>query len=314
MEMASAIQVANLRKLYEQHGIPWTDEDEQLARALPKDAVGTARSTIRCWVETRTAYGTYCAVDVETANESRHICSVGIVRFVSGAAADVYEQKIKPQTAISKRHQRIHGIGNGDVEGAPTLRDAMEDISAFLGDAPVVAHTAFDRTAFNRSGEHIANGWLDSCQIARRSYPDLPNHKLPTVARHLGVDLAHHDALSDARASGEILASALRLRISPLAAHAAGGVPRLTPQQHAALPESKGSKGKSAAASYRRPKNAYSIIIENGDEDEDEDSLIIESDTFAALEERAERGRAAMRWIYGGAAAALVLFALALLA
>ncbi|MDR0953887.1 MAG: hypothetical protein LBM20_00690, partial [Rikenellaceae bacterium] len=40
---------------------------------------------------------------------------------------------------------------------------------------------------------------------ARRAFPALPNHKLPTVARHIGFDFTrHHHALADAEACAEI--------------------------------------------------------------------------------------------------------------
>ena len=35
--------------------------------------------------------------------------------------------------------------------------------------------------------------------VARRLWPNLQNHKLPTVCRELGISIVHHDGLSDAR-------------------------------------------------------------------------------------------------------------------
>ena len=44
--------------------------------------------------------------------------------------------------------------------------------------------------------------------LARRIWPELPNHKLPTVAGHIGYRFSHHHALEDAEAAAEILRAA----------------------------------------------------------------------------------------------------------
>jgi DNA polymerase-3 subunit epsilon len=54
--------------------------------------------------------------------------------------------------------------------------------------------------------------WIDTCWLARRAWPHLPNHKLPTLARSFGIIYKAHDALEDARVAGEVLALALKER------------------------------------------------------------------------------------------------------
>ena len=51
--------------------------------------------------------------------------------------------------------------------------------------------------------------WLDSVRVAKRAWPELPSHRLNIVAKHLGIPLKHHDALSDARAAGMIVVKAI---------------------------------------------------------------------------------------------------------
>jgi DNA polymerase-3 subunit epsilon len=47
--------------------------------------------------------------------------------------------------------------------------------------------------------------FLCTCRAARRAFPHLPNHKLPTVAAHVGFDFRnHHHALADAEACAAI--------------------------------------------------------------------------------------------------------------
>jgi len=45
-------------------------------------------------------------------------------------------------------------------------------------------------------------------QVARRAWPGLDSHRLPVLAAHLGIELTHHDAVSDARAAGRIVLAA----------------------------------------------------------------------------------------------------------
>ena len=45
-------------------------------------------------------------------------------------------------------------------------------------------------------------------EISRRVWPDLPNHKLDTVADFLGYTFHHHQALDDARACALIVVKA----------------------------------------------------------------------------------------------------------
>ena len=44
-----------------------------------------------------------------------------------------------------------------------------------------------------------------TCQMSRRLLPQLPNHRLDTLCRSLGLSLDHHRAGSDSEACGRIL-------------------------------------------------------------------------------------------------------------
>lgn len=45
---------------------------------------------------------------------------------------------------------------------------------------------------------------IDTVEISRKIFRNLKNHKLNTVAAHLGIELNHHNALSDAMACLQI--------------------------------------------------------------------------------------------------------------
>ena len=56
--------------------------------------------------------------------------------------------------------------------------------------------------------ERLQVTWLDSCKVVRRAWPDLfgkRGYGLGKVAKQLGIEFRHHDAVEDARAAAEIV-------------------------------------------------------------------------------------------------------------
>lgn len=53
---------------------------------------------------------------------------------------------------------------------------------------------------------------------ARQTWPGLPNHQLSTLAVHLGIDLNHHHAQSDAIAAGRVMLAAKQQQLSKIEA------------------------------------------------------------------------------------------------
>ena len=161
----------------------------------------------------------YFAVDVETANQNRHsICQIGIAAFVDGKMVDAWQTLVNPSEYFHGINISIHGIRPEMVADAPCWPEVFEWAARLLDNAVVASHTAFDRGALLGACERndlppIAyRKWIDTCWIARKAWPELPNHKLPTLAGHFAIVYKSHDALEDARVAGEILALALDQR------------------------------------------------------------------------------------------------------
>lgn len=162
---------------------------------------------------------TYYVVDVETANQSLDsICQIGIAYFADGKMVDGWESLINPQDYFAAFNVALHGIGPETVALAPCWSDVFPSVRKMLSGAAVASHTFFDRSAI--SGACARAGvpalpyakWIDTCWISRFAWPELPNHKLPTLARSFGIAYKAHDALEDARVAGEVLALALQER------------------------------------------------------------------------------------------------------
>jgi DNA polymerase-3 subunit epsilon len=166
-----------------------------------------------------TAAVDYFVVDVETANQARHsICQIGIAFFAGGKMVDGWESLVNPHDEFNEFNVELHGIGPRTVARAPSWCEVLPKVMSLLNGAAVASHTDFDRGALTGACLRAAvpavaySKWIDTCWLARRAWPLLPNHKLPTLARSFRIDYRAHDALEDARVAGEVLALALRER------------------------------------------------------------------------------------------------------
>jgi len=161
----------------------------------------------------------FFVVDVETANQARHsICQIGIAAFVDGKMVDGWETLVNPQDYFAGINISIHGIRPEAVTRAPNWSEACRKVREMLGGSAVASHTDFDRGALNGAclrAEIPAlaySKWIDTCWLARCAWPNLPNHKLTSLARHFGIKYRAHDALEDARVAGEILVAAMNAK------------------------------------------------------------------------------------------------------
>lgn len=154
----------------------------------------------------------YVALDVETANDFRgSICSIGLVKFQDGTIVDTYYTLINPETSFDTFNISIHGIKPEDVADAPTFPEVRQDIVDFIGSDIVVCHFAqFDMGALNDVYNKYQLDYDDikyicSYRLAKVAMPGQLNYKLKNLSKALNIQLDHHNALSDAKASGLIL-------------------------------------------------------------------------------------------------------------
>jgi DNA polymerase-3 subunit epsilon len=177
----------------------------------------------------------FVAIDFETATWGR-ACAIGIAHFEDGEKIEERYTLLNPQIAARRWERgaiRVHGITPDQVIDAPTFSDVWPELVHYAACYPLVAHNAnFDMGVLKAE---IARAGLMSptirygcsMQLARSVWPkrkrkiedeisvaDLrknpENHKLSTLSEFLGVELDHHNALSDAKASGEIVVQAVR--------------------------------------------------------------------------------------------------------
>jgi len=156
----------------------------------------------------------FAAIDFETANrELSSVCSVGVVVVREGRIAGRLHRLIRPRPEYYNCfNTSIHGMTAADTADAPWFPEVWEEVAAGIEGLPLVAHNSpFDegclRAAHRVFGMNYTRyDFYCTCRASRRLFGSrLPNHRLPTVAAHIGFDLRnHHHALADAEACAEI--------------------------------------------------------------------------------------------------------------
>lgn len=161
---------------------------------------------------------TFVIVDLETTGTTAgksEITEIGAVKTRGGEVLGEFQSLVKPEeSVISPFVARLTGITHAMVDDAPSIRSVLPSFLEFCVGAVLVAHNAPFDIGFLRSAcEKLDYHWpqptvLDTVTLSRRvvSRDEVRNHKLSTLAAHFGTEVSpDHRALSDAKATGEVL-------------------------------------------------------------------------------------------------------------
>ena len=135
----------------------------------------------------------FVAIDVETTGLSpvyNELIEVSAIKYENAKKKDTFSTLIKPKREISITITNITGITNEMVKDAPYVEEIMPNLIKFIGDYPIVAHNAnFDYSFLqnNSNRSFSKNKVIDTVAISRKMLPNLPNHKLNTVSRYIGI-------------------------------------------------------------------------------------------------------------------------------
>ncbi len=155
------------------------------------------------------------AIDFETAWYAPHSAiALGVTRILDGKVVDTTSWLFRPpgrRVYIRPDFIAIHGITPDQLEDKPDFFGVWHEIAPYLENTKMLlAHNArFDRNVLYATAEHYGINlpsfdWVCTVNVARSKWPDIENHKLNTVSKHLGIELNHHDAASDAHACANI--------------------------------------------------------------------------------------------------------------
>lgn len=155
----------------------------------------------------------FVAIDFETANaDPASACSVGIVTIKNNIVVDEYYSLIKPRKmAFDSSNIQVNGITPAMVENAESFPDVWAEMAKRLDGQTVAAHyAAFDIKVLKASLDdyHLsypAIRYVCSWLIGKAVWPDLVSYRLDVLAKRIGLQFTHHNALEDARACAMVL-------------------------------------------------------------------------------------------------------------
>lgn len=161
----------------------------------------------------------FVTLDFETATcDSASACALGVVVVERSRIIRRRRWLMRPP----HRHFEftyVHGITWSMVANEPTFAELWPEVRSEMDGAQfLAAHNAsFDREVLQaccrRAGVRPPGlRFLCTVQLARRAWGVYPT-KLPNVCEFLGIDLDHHEALSDAEACARIVVAAGRAHV-----------------------------------------------------------------------------------------------------
>lgn len=164
----------------------------------------------------------FIVLDFETtglSDKTDRIIEIAAVKYENGTPTDKFTSFVNPLMHISSSATKVNNITDDMVADAPTEKDIIPQLIEFLSDSLIIGHNvSFDlrflEMAAHRCKIDVKYNYIDTVSVSRKLFPELPNHKLGTVAEHLDiVSEPLHRAEADAEVCAEIIKIALENQI-----------------------------------------------------------------------------------------------------
>lgn len=147
----------------------------------------------------------YTVLDIETTGldpSFDEIIEVSAIRVRDGVVSDSFSSLAKPSEPLDDFIIELTGITNEMLDAAPSISDVLPQFVRFIGDDVVVGHNVnFDINFIYDQSDALGlapfgNDFVDTMRLARKLFPELPNHRLGTLAKYLNVPqpIAHRAA------------------------------------------------------------------------------------------------------------------------
>lgn len=166
-------------------------------------------------------------IDFETTGMSParggRATEIAAVLVADGRIVERYQSLMNSGARVPPFIEKLTGISDRMLAAAPAAEQVMREAAAFVGGRLLVAHNAaFDRP-FWQAEHRLAGGaaghagpqaarFICTLLLARRLYPEAPNHRLGTLVEFLDLPRTGraHRALADAEATAHLLLRIVR--------------------------------------------------------------------------------------------------------
>jgi DNA polymerase-3 subunit epsilon len=157
-------------------------------------------------------------LDTETTGldpyQGHRLVEIGCVELLNRIpSGQTFHRYVNPQRDMPAEAFAVHGLSGEFLKDKPFFAEVADDLIAFIGDAPLVAHNAsFDLTFINSELERAGKAEIgrdrlvDTLLLARRKHPGSPNRLDDLCARYSidGSRRVKHGALLDAELLAEV--------------------------------------------------------------------------------------------------------------
>lgn len=153
----------------------------------------------------------YTVIDLETSGLdacTAEILEIGAIRYRNNIADQSFRTYVQPVGKIPHSASQINNITWRKVCKAPLLEDIRHEFFSFIGDDVLVGHNIgfdikFIQTRFEIT---LHNECLDTLELSKIAFPDMPNYKLNTLRNRLSLygGIAH-TAQGDCETTAELL-------------------------------------------------------------------------------------------------------------
>lgn len=157
---------------------------------------------------------TYAVVDIETTGGRRGgnaITEIAVVQVRNQKVVSEWSTLVNPQRHIPSNITRLTGIDNDMVASAPVFAEIADQLEQQLEGAIFVAHNVgfdygFIKAAYESINRPFKKPKFCTVSNSRKSFPGLKSYSLGALTEHFDIDLvSHHRALSDAKATADLL-------------------------------------------------------------------------------------------------------------
>jgi DNA polymerase-3 subunit epsilon len=157
-------------------------------------------------------------LDTETTGldpfQGHRLLEIGCIELINRiSTGQSFHRYLNPERDVPPEAVAIHGLSTEFLKDKPFFAEIVEDLVAFIGDAPLIAHNALFDLAFlnaelERAGKILVarERVVDTLLLARRKYPGAPN-RLDDLCLRFGIKNSHrtkHGALLDAELLADV--------------------------------------------------------------------------------------------------------------
>lgn len=161
----------------------------------------------------------FITIDFETATAQRDSpCEIGLTFVQNGKIVDTKSWLIKPMyDKFDDFNTLIHGIKPEDVADKPEFNELWSEIKSLVENKFLIAHNAgFDISVLRKTLEAYKLPFPSlnySCSyiFSKKVWQGLPAYDLKTLCKINNIDLIHHRAGPDSKATAELALKAFKI-------------------------------------------------------------------------------------------------------